>query len=137
MRAEDLPDIGEIERDVWSSILPASDGWGWGSSYSGAYSTVDGSQVGDVIADRIARVHLTFGESPEGYGSTDMAILVELTDGTWAACMAWSDTTGFGCQDDVQWKVAPTRAEAISQGLDREARRKLGVLLPGEEATDG
>lgn len=132
MNDADLPEVGEIDSGVWGNILSSNDSWG--SSYSGAYSTVDGSRVDDVTAERIVRVDLAFGESPEGYGSTDMAILVELTDGTWAACMAWSDTTGFGCRDDVQWKVAPSRDEVISQGLDREARKKLGVQLPGENA---
>lgn len=128
----DLPDVGDIDHYVWGSILK-EDSY---SSYRGAYSTIDGSQVEDITAERIARVDLAYGKSPDGYADTDMAILVELTDGTWAACMAWSDTTGFGCQDDVQWKVAPTRDEAISQGLDREARHKLGVPLPGEEGSD-
>lgn len=134
MKREDLPAVGEIDKSVWTNLL-ADERY---SSYSGAYSTADGSRAVDITAERIARIDLAFGVCTEGYADTDMAILAELTDGMWAACIAWSDTTGFGCQDDVQWKVAPTRAEAISQGLDRVARQKLGVPLPGEEvATDG
>jgi hypothetical protein len=132
MKAVFLPDIGQLGTGDWASILAPDPGdeYGWGSSYSGAFSTVDGSRVEDITAERIARVDLTYGVDNDG---PDLAILTELTDGTWAACMAWADFTGWGCQDDVQWKVAPTRDEAISQGLDREARRKLGVPLPGED----
>jgi hypothetical protein len=126
MDVNDLPCIGDLGTGDWPYILARPDGY---TAYSGAYSTADGSTVEDITAERIARVDLTWGIETDG---PDMAILVELTDGTWAACMAWADYTGWGCRDDVQWKVAPTREEAISQGLDREARRKLGVPLAGE-----
>ena len=132
MNIKELPDIGELDSSVWPNILAEQE---YGSSYTGAFSTVDGSPVGDITPDRIARIDLTYGEAGD-WNETDMVILAELADGTWAACMAWSDTTGFGCRDDVQWKVAPTRDEAISQGLDRLARQKLGVPLPGEESSD-
>ncbi len=137
MKLDDLPT--NEEWNSWGQVLasdpadPADDGWTYGNSYSGAYSTVDGSKVEDITAARIATVDLWFGESPEGYGSLDFVALCSLTDGRWAACLAWADTTGWGCRDGVQWKVAPARDEAISQGLDRAARVKLGVLLPGEE----
>jgi hypothetical protein len=134
MNHNDLPDLGaEVDSDNWAYLLPNPPAGSYATTeYSGTYSVYDGSRVEDVTADRIARVDLKFGDSPEGYGSNNIAVLVELTDGTWAACMAWADTTGWGCQCEVQWKWARTRDEAISQGLDREARRKLGVALSGD-----
>jgi hypothetical protein len=73
--------------------------------------------------------------SPEGYGSVDIALLARLNDGRWASCVAWADTTGFGCQQGVDWRINPTREAAISQGLDKESRTHLGLSLPGEENT--
>lgn len=136
MNIEDLPALGpDVDSDNWPYLLPNPPANSWATTeYSGTYSIYDGSRVDDVTAERIKRVDLRFGQSPEGYGSSDIVVLVELTDGTWAACMAWADTTGWGCQCDVQWKWARTREEAISQGLDRDARRKVGVPLPGEAA---
>jgi len=131
MNLKDLPPIGELGTDEWPYILSCTSSY---SSYSGAYSTADGAAVEDICPHRIARVDRAYGIDNDG---PDIALLIELTDGTWAACMAWADSTGWGCQDGVQWKVAPAREEAISQGLDRDARRKLGVPLPGEAETDG
>lgn len=84
--------------------------------------------------DSIESAHV-WAVSPEGYGSTDIALIARLTDGQWATCVAWSDTTGFGCQQGVDWRINPTREAAISQGLDKESRAHLGLALPGEENT--
>jgi hypothetical protein len=127
----ELPPIGSLGDHDWDMILmqPVDGYW---SSYSGAYSVLDGGPVEDISRESIARVDRSYGQSPEGGGSVDLALLVQLTNGSWAACVAWADYTGWGCQDGVQWKVAPNRELAISQGLDREARAKLEVSLLGE-----
>lgn len=82
--------------------------------------------------DQIAAVTHLWATSPEGYGSTDIAFLARLTDGRWATCVAWSDTSGFGCQQQVDWRISATCDRAIAQGLDKEARANLGLPLPGE-----
>lgn len=84
--------------------------------------------------DSIEIVTDLWATSPEGGGSTDIALLARLTDGRWASCVAWSDYTGFGCQQGVDWRVNDTRELAISQGLDKESRTHLGLSLPGEES---
>lgn len=84
---------------------------------------------------QIAEITNLWATSPEGYGSTDINILGRLADGRWFTIVAWSDTTGFGCQENVDWRIADSREIAISQGLDKEARAHLGLALPGEEAT--
>lgn len=71
--------------------------------------------------------------SPEGWASRSIALIGRLTDGQWATCVAWADTSGFGCQQGVDWCVQPTRELAISQGLDKESRAHLGLSLPGED----
>lgn len=86
----------DFDLSEWAVIFPPVEGgdvWRSYSVYSGTTSVVDGSTVEDVTAARIATVHahdMTGGDLSE----TDLALLVELTDGTWAACMAWCDTTG-------------------------------------------
>ncbi|MFD9463520.1 hypothetical protein [Streptomyces sp. NPDC060027] len=98
----------------------------WGALYEYA--------EGDTPApDQIDQITHAWAISPEGYGSTDIALLAHLTDGRWATCVAWSDTTGFGCREGVDWRINDTRELAISQGLDKEARSHLGLSLHGEE----
>jgi hypothetical protein len=101
--------------------------------YEGVFSAYDGERVEDVTAARIARVDLWDADEADGHGSRDFVCLVELVDGTWATCMAWADTTGWGCRQGVMWKWTRTRDDAIRFGLDKDARRRLGVPLDGED----
>lgn len=104
------------------------DSWTWQSLYDYA--------SGDVPEPaQIAEITDLWATSPEGYGSTNIAFVARLTDDQWATCVAWADTTGFGCRQDVDWRINPTRALAISQGLDKESRAHLGLSLPGEDGT--
>ncbi|MEV6504864.1 hypothetical protein AB0M61_01925 [Streptomyces sp. NPDC051642] len=103
------------------------DEWTWSSLYEYADSTAP-------EPDQIVEVAHLWAVSPEGGGSTDIALLARLADGRWASCVAWSDYTGFGCQQGVDWRVNDTRELAISQGLDKESRTHLGLSLPGEES---
>lgn len=105
------------------------DEWTWRSLYEFA----TGNEVPE--PEQIAEVTHLWAISPEGYADTDIALLARLADGRWATCVAWSDTTGFGCQEDVAWRINSTRELAVSQGLDKESRVHLGLSLPGEEAT--
>lgn len=112
----------------WSVLFPGDDTNIYGSIYSGTYSVVDGGKVDDITPARIARVDASFVDERE-YAETSLAALVELTDGSWAAVMAWCDTTGWDCQSGVEWKWAPTRELAISHGLDNAARAEMGLEL--------
>lgn len=121
----------------WPVIFPSGESNIYGSVYSGTFSVPFGRQVADVTPERIARV-VAFDCEEGDYAETDLALLVELIDGTFAACMAWCDTTGWDCQSGAAWKWAPTRELVIEYGLDREARRRLGVALPVDvETSDG
>jgi len=35
----------------------------------------------------------------------DAVILIEVEEGGWALCEAWTDCTGWGCQDGVEWWI--------------------------------
>jgi hypothetical protein len=104
------------------------DEWDW----SALFDYADGEAP---EPSAIAGIAGLWAVSPEGGGSRDIALIACLQDGRWATCVAWSDYTGFGCQQGVDWRINPTRELAISQGLDKESRAHLGLALPGEETT--
>lgn len=74
----------------------------------------------------IAEITHLRATSPEGWSSTDIALVGRLADGRWVTCVAWSDTSGFDCRGQVDWWVGETREDAIKFGLDEESRRALG-----------
>lgn len=105
----------------------ALDEWDW----SALFEYADGTAPAPAAITEVTNLWST---SPEGYASRDIALVARLHDGQWATCVAWSDTSGFGCQQGVDWRVNDTRELAISQGLDKESRTHLGLSLPGEES---
>lgn len=110
----------------WRYVLAGSE------FYEGAFTAPDGQRADDITADRIGHVDIWAVENPEEMADYNFAALVELTDGTWAACVAWTDTSGWGCQQGVYWRIAATRDDAIRFCLDKDARRRLGLSLVGE-----
>ena len=130
--------MSDFDPAEWSMLFPASDEspyWAYGL-YDGVYSVVDGSRVADITPDRIAHVkgfEVTEGERAE----TDVLLLVELTDGSWAACMAGCDTTGWDCRASVMWRWAPSLEAIVENGLDRSARKALGMPLAIDAVTSG
>lgn len=57
----------------------------------------------------IQTVCAAWGYSPEGYGSWSGGFLMELTDGRFCYLSGWCDTTGWGCQDGVEFKFYEQR----------------------------
>ncbi|MFB7278091.1 hypothetical protein ACFCZV_13365 [Streptomyces hydrogenans] len=104
------------------------DEWTWSSLFEYA----DGPTPEPEHIEEITHLWAT---SPEGWASTNIALVARLTDNRWATCVAWSDTTGFGCQQDVDWRINDTRDQAIAMGLDKESRSHLGLALPNEQQT--
>ncbi|MYS15063.1 hypothetical protein [Streptomyces sp. SID4982] len=102
------------------------DEWDWSAIFEYGEGSVP-------TPDEIAEITDLWVISPEGYASLDVALICRLRDGRWASCVAWADTSGFGCQQGVDWRINSTREAAISQGLDKESRTHLGLALPGEE----
>lgn len=131
MNQADLPTTDVWSEYDWTAVLA-----GYPQSEPGIDATareiLTGTPKGEITADRIVSVAGLWAESPEGYGSTDVILLAELTDG-WATLTAWCDTTGWDCQSGGEWKWAATRDEAIRNGLDKEGRGRLGLSLAGEE----
>lgn len=97
--------------------------WMWRSLYEYGSGNIPDPSAFAEITELAAR-------SPEGYGSVDFAFVARLADGTWATCVGWADTTGFGCREQVDWDIQPTREAAIAFGLDQESRNWLGFERP-------
>lgn len=135
MRVEDLPTNDAWGDGDWRCVFPAVRDEDY-SYYEGVTLVHGHTFEGDMSADRIARVDLWDATGGEWHSEATIHALVELVDGTWATLYAGCDTTGWGCQQWVDWHAAPTRDDAIRLGLSAEARRALGVPLSGEEVTE-
>lgn len=126
MNLEDLPTNENWSTSDWGAVLAGGDY----SSYAGANWAPLGPPAPDITAERIARVHGMRADRGD-YAEVNFACVVELTDGTWAACMAWADTTGWGCQDGVEWRVVHDLDSVIAYGLDQRGRERLALTAGG------
>ena len=126
MNLTDLPTNEHWDAHDWEYVLHGSE------FYEGAFTAPDGARAADITADRIVRVDRWWATGGHEYADQDFVAVVELSDGTWAACMAWTDSSGWGCQQGVYWRVTQSLDDAVTYGLDQEGRRKLGLSLVGE-----
>lgn len=132
MNYEDLPTNDEWEEYDWRQVFAPDD------STSGIEVRImppGGGQPQPASADtappalaNVVEVTHWHGESPEGYGSLDMAALLHLEGGRWCAVTAWADTTGWGCRDGVEFIVGD-RDDLITYGFGDEHRRLLGLVV--------
>ncbi len=122
------------------SDLPTVPGWGiydWQQILGASTKREDlGIPLTDpvtVTLGMVYKVHAMHssdnGEREFEYLNTDYVALIELQDGRWATVHAGNDTTGWGCNDYVDWRIFRTKEEAIGQGLTEESRRKLNQGL--------
>lgn len=116
--AGDDPYAGEAAEFPWSSLFE------FGPTYTPPEHMPTKSDI--------ASVECWWYVSGRDYADEDVNLLGRLTDGRWVTCVAWSDSSGFGCQEQVDWRIHETRRGAVTLGLDQAARRNLGLALPGE-----
>jgi hypothetical protein len=117
--------------------MPTQEYWGkydWGqvfgtNSYSSPSAEFAGKSgpAGVPKPADVEKVLWIISDSPEGYGSVDFSGLFRLTEGRFAMCEAWADTTGWGCQDGVYWKIGPT-LESVWNELTESKRPALDSL---------
>jgi hypothetical protein len=113
----------------WSTTLLSMPG----SYYEGANFAPLGGPAPDITPESIAAVDLYYlSDDHASWAEQDVAAVVRLRDGNWAAVTGWCDSSGWGCQQGVEWRVTATREDAIKYGLDKSARIALGVGLPEE-----
>lgn len=103
------------------------DTWMWATLYTEGTGEIPGPE-------QIAEITHLRGVSPEGYASSDIALMARLADGRWATCVAWSDTSGFDCRGAVDWRINDTREQAIDLGLDQETRALFGLNVTEDGA---
>ncbi len=128
MNITDLPTNDVWGRSDWENVFAGS------GYYEGAFTAPDGQPTDDITADRIAHVLAWNAESHEGGNDVNFAAIAQLADGRWAGCMAWTDYTGWGCQQGVYWRVVDSLPDAVAFALDQQGRRWLGQTLPALEA---
>src|SRR6266702_2993805 len=100
-------------------MLPPADHWDaldWQAVLSQpAEYAAKGGDAGPITESVIAEVLWMYALSPDGWASKDFACVAQLTDGWFAVCEAWADTSGWGCRSAVTWKVAHTLDEALTE----------------------
>lgn len=131
MNPDSFPTDRGISGYDWAELFPSADGWNDRSSTTFA-AGVGGAQLDPVMPEDVLAVVAHHGISPEGYGSIDLWAIVQLQDGRYGMVEAWADTTGWGCQDGVVWKVCTSYDQAVSE-LSEVNRRELALQLAERE----
>ena len=130
MNFEELPTTEDFTAYDWREVT----GFTWdGHAYTNrGFTARDASKIVDAtlevlhVAD-IAEVLRLYATTAGGVcHDLDAVIVVALHDGRWALCEAWTDCTGWGCQDGVDWWVGSP--EAILATITPEQQRKLDTL---------
>ena len=131
MEFKDLPTTEDFTAYDWREVLGCD-----GMERDGA-PTATARYAGDVTSPGRTPLHLeaftkvvALYAVTDGPGSVchelDAVILIELVDGGWALCEAWTDCTGWGCQDGVEWWVGTQ--EQIRKLITAEQARKLNEV---------
>lgn len=112
MKIEDFPTNEHLDQWDWKEILGRNDGDGPGRVYSKwepqyAVSAVLGDgTVPKPNAEDVVDVIAFDAQTADGVcHELDFVALIELTEGRYALVEAWTDCTGWGCQDGVRWIV--------------------------------
>ena len=74
----------------------------------------------------VAEVVHEWSDSPEGYGSEDVMLVVRLTDGRFAYFEAWCDTTGWDCRAGASAVAYADTLKELVPEMSVEARRVFG-----------
>lgn len=91
--------------------------------------TEDGPRETMAFGRRHVSEVLAWWDAHGDYAEREIACLVALTDGRWAAGEAACDTTGWDCQAHVTWTVSDDLQAVIKYGFTDEQRRNLGAEL--------
>lgn len=113
-----------IDEYDWLEIFRQSNRWRFWPSGEIVEQTIREQDIVTVVLVRGDCEDQQFGNCGS-YCSQRFWALLELTGGRWAGVEAWNDTTGWGCQDGVEWGIAADREAAWLFGLSEEGRRAL------------
>lgn len=138
MNFEDLPTTDDFTDYDWKEVLgyeyprsPAK----WYDYSATPKLTATARHAADLTSNRRWPVKLDeFEQVLALYATTsggvchelDAVILIAVEDGDWMLCEAWTDCTGWGCQDGVEWWVGtPGQIRAI---ITPAQAKKLGEV---------
>lgn len=130
MRLEEFPTTEHLDSYDWKEMLGRNDGDSGGHHYGTwqpeyAVSAVlgDGTVPKPTAEDVIAVIAFD-AESAGGNPchELDFVALLGLTDDRYALLEAWTDCTGWGCQDGVRWIVG-TRHQVHGWLTDTQRER--------------
>lgn len=107
-----LPLVGEWSEYDWDQVLG------------------DNKAPGREDIDEVTHQYFRPGES--GYAEMDLVAVMRLKDGRWASVHGGCDTTGWGCQDYIDWRYGTSLNDIVVNGLTNQSRGWLNLELPGE-----
>lgn len=76
--------------------------------------------------DEVEEIVHEWSDSPEGWGSEDVMMVLRMKDGRWCYVEAWCDTTGWDCRAGGEAYFASSEEELVRTKLTQIARRTLG-----------
>lgn len=118
---------GRVHHNCSYPLLPHDDfynDWVWANIFGGRYTGVDRFDPNQVDLIEAWRA-----ESSEGYAQHSAAGLFRMMDDTYVVFSAWTDTTGWGCQDDARFTFHDSWDDAVRFGLGDEERGWFGISI--------
>ncbi|MFI6814467.1 hypothetical protein ACIBG7_18795 [Nonomuraea sp. NPDC050328] len=127
------------EHETYTWIPEGTDASDWEtaieeSARDTATASFPAVQAAPIAAAGVARVDafaISYYGEPWKPGATgnelELYAVLELADGRWASLEAWTDYSGWGCQDGSTVRVGPDRESVVRFGLTDEGRNALGL----------
>lgn len=125
MKRNEFPVNDDWRRDDWLVVLEDDQG----ATNPREFETVltSAASANPFTTADVAEVVAWHGTSPEGWASLEFTCVLRLSDGRYAFCEAWADTSGWGCQDSTNWRLASTLVELVTHGMTPANASQLGL----------
>ncbi len=122
---------------LWEPLSDTTNAWDYSTPTGDLRSALDQCQT-DIRVSSIEYGYASYhgsewAEPDDSLGTElDLAAVLRLTDGRWAAVEAWNDYTGWGCLAAADWYIGESLDDVVSNGLTQEGRAHLGLSLPSD-----
>lgn len=95
----------------------------------GSYTNYDFSETvnhvdSPIKMEQVKEVLFAYGDSQEGYGQWAGGFIMRLNDGRIILITGWCDTSGWGCQDGINWVELGSGID----GWDAEIKRQNNIM---------
>ena len=78
---------------------------------------------------QVDKVLFAYGQSNEGYGEWSGGFILRLKDGRTVMLTGWCDTSGWGCQDGMNWVELGSDVDGWADEIKRQSD-VLWITLP-------